>query len=255
MLLWILFFTFLGSLASLLIAATLLFKNGWLEKRTPWLVAFAAGTMLSAAFLDLIPEAINEGRSGKITEYQGVLGTVLLGIVIFFFLERSLLWHHHHACLEGEDCQGIKPAAPLMMIGDALHNFLDGMTIAAAFLISWQLGMVTSLAVFFHEIPHEIGNFGILLNSGLRKKEALVYNLLSSLVAFLGAGLTYFFLKSSVDFLPFLVAFAAGNFIYIAASDLIPELHQHFNKEVALSQTLSFVVGIIIILLTTRLFQ
>ncbi len=250
MLLWILIFTFFGSILSLLIAASLLLKKGFVETRIPWLVAFAAGAMLSAAFFDLLPEAHQEALS-----FENVSNFVFLGIVAFFFLERSLLWYHHHGCPAGENCQGTKPTAPLIISGDALHNFLDGITIAASFLVSFQLGMVTALAVFFHEIPHEIGNFGVLLDSGMSRKSALVYNALSGLVAFLGAIAAFYFLKSFNTFIPYLVAFAAGNFIYIAAADLIPELHESFKKEIALSQTVSFIVGIGIILLTIRIFE
>lgn len=252
MLIWILIFTFIGSIASLLIAATLLFKKGFIEKRIAWLVAFAAGAMLAAAFLDLLPEAIREiGDDGEIGK---IGGTILIGVVSFFFLERFLLWYHRHACPEGENCKGTKPTASLIIIGDSLHNFLDGLTIAAAFLVNFQLGTVTSLAVFFHEIPQEIGDFGVLISSGMRKKDAIIFNGLSSLVAFAGALLAFYFLKNFVSFIPYLVAFAAGNFIYIAASDLIPELHQHFEKETAISQTLSFVAGVLIILVTIRIF-
>ncbi|MFH0864354.1 MAG: ZIP family metal transporter [Candidatus Gottesmanbacteria bacterium] len=250
MLIWIIIFTFLGSIASLIIAATLLIKKGFIETRIPWLVAFAAGAMLSAAFFDLLPEAHREALS-----FDTASNFVFFGIVVFFFLERSLLWYHHHACPEGDDCAGTKPTASLIISGDALHNFLDGVTIAASFLVSFQLGTVTALAVFFHEIPHEIGNFGVLLDSGLSKRSALVYNILSGIVAFIGAFAAYYFLDVFRVFIPYLVAFAAGNFIYIAASDLIPELHSHFKKEAALSQTLSFIIGIVLILLTIRIFE
>ncbi len=250
MLIWILIFTFIGSIASLLMAASLLLKKGFVETRIPWLVAFAAGAMLSAAFFDLLPEAHKEALS-----FETVSNFVFFGLIAFFFLERSLLWYHHHGCPEGEECKGTKPTASLIIIGDALHNFLDGITIAASFLASFQVGTVTALAVFFHEIPHEIGNFGVLLDSGLSRKAALIYNSLSGVVAFLGAISAFYFLSLFQNFVPYLVAFAAGNFIYIAAADLIPELHERFEKEAALSQTLSFVLGISLILLTIKIFE
>lgn len=249
MLAWILIFTFIGSGASLLIAALLLFRGSFAQKRAHWLVAFAAGAMLAAAFFDLLPEALREATNPEI-----VSNLVFLGIVGFFFLERFLLWHHHHAYPEGEKCEVTKPGTTLVIVGDGLHNFLDGVTIAAAFLISFQLGVVTSLAVFFHEIPHEVGNFGVLLSWGMKKKRVLIFNIFSGLLAFVGAGLAFCFLSSVAAAIPYLVAFAAGNFIYIATSDLIPELHQHFRKETALSQTLSFIGGILIILGAIRIF-
>lgn len=259
MLIPILLFTFLGSGISLAIASLLLFKKELIEGKTHFMVAFAAGAMLSVAFLDLLPEAVE--TLGQIGQISQIGGTILAGMVVFFFLERSLLWYHHHACLpagrvvpEGEDCRGTKPAASLIIIGDALHNFLDGVTIAGAFLISWPLGAITSLAVFFHEIPHEIGNFGALLALGLQRQRVLFFNLLSATVAFLGAIFAFYFFNFFANFIPYLIAFAAGNFIYIAASDLLPELHEHFEKKHALSETLSFLLGIGVILLTIKVF-
>lgn len=252
MLLWIFVFTFLGSVLSLLIAATLLIKKRLIEEKSLWLVAFAAGAMLAAAFFDLLPEAVE--RLSHLSNLSHLGGAIFAGMASFFFLERFLFWHHHHACPEGEDCSGTKPTAPLIIIGDGLHNFLDGVTIAAAFLVSFQLGTVTSLAVFFHEIPHEIGNFGVLIDAGMKKASALFYNGLSALAAFAGALAAYFLLKTFAGFIPYLIAFAAGNFIYIASADLIPELHQRFKKETAISQTLSFLAGVLLILGAMRMF-
>lgn len=249
MLTWILIFTFIGSAVSLLAAALLLFRGRFAENRAHWLVAFAAGAMLAAAFLDLLPEALREAAAPETVSHL-----VFLGIVGFFFLERFLLWHHHHACPEGEACEVAKPGATLVIVGDAFHNFLDGVTIAAAFLVSFQLGAVTALAVFFHEIPHEIGNFGVLLAWGMKKKRVLLLNLFSALAAFAGAILAFYLLAVFANFIPYLIAFAAGNFIYIATSDLIPELHQHFRKETAFSQTLSFLAGILVIWGAIRIF-
>lgn len=253
MLFWILVFTFLGSGISLGIASLLLVKKRFIEGKTHFMVAFAAGAMLAVAFFDLLPEAAE--RLSYLSNLSHLGGTILAGIVAFFFLERSFLWYHHHGCSGRDNCRGIKPAAPLIMAGDVLHNFLDGVTIAGAFLISWQLGMVTSLAVFFHEIPHEIGNFGVLLAMGFKRQKVLLFNILSAGAAFLGAMATFYFFKSFEGLIPYLVAFAAGNFIYIAASDLIPELHEHFEKKHALRETFSFLAGIGIILLVIGLFK
>lgn len=249
MLVWILVFTFIGSGLSLLIATSLLFRGNLAQKRAHWLVAFAAGAMLAAAFWDLLPEALKGAFKPEVVSHL-----VFLGIISFFFLERFLLWRHHHACPEGEACGATKRGTTLLIVGDGLHNFLDGVTIAAAFLISFQLGVVTSLAVFFHEIPHEVGNFGVLLAWGMKKKRVLLVNIFSAVAAFAGAILAFYFLSFVATAIPYLVAFAAGNFIYIATSDLIPELHQHFRKETAFSQTLSFVAGILVILGAMRIF-
>lgn len=255
MLIWILAFTFLGSGISLGIASLLLLKKKFIEGKTHFMVAFAAGAMLSVAFLDLLPEAVETiGELGGLRDFGRVFNFTFFGMIAFFFLERSLLWYHHHGCPEGDDCSGTKPAATLIIIGDGLHNFLDGVTIAGAFLISWPLGVITSLAVFFHEIPHEIGNFGALLALGLQRQRVLFFNLLSATAAFLGAIFAFCFFKFFANFIPYLIAFAAGNFIYIAASDLLPELHEHFERKHALGETLSFFLGIGIILLTIKIF-
>lgn len=255
MLIWILIFTFLGSVVSLSLAALLFLRGTLAEKKLPLLVAFAAGALLTASFFDLLPEALSEGGEGQNISSEVILQVAFLGMVVFFFLERSLLWYHHHACPEGKNCEGTKPTASLIIISDTLHNFLDGVTIAAAFLVNFPLGVITSLAVFFHEIPQEIGDFGVLLDSGLKRSRVFLYNILSSAVALAGAFLGFYFLQEFASLIPFLIAFAAGNFIYIAASDLIPEIHHHFKKEIAISQTVSFVVGISMILLTIKIFE
>lgn len=246
LLLWILSFTFLGSFVSLFLVIWLLSIKNLASRFSLLLTSFAAGALLTAAFLDLLPEAFEEVRSTNL--FWGAL----LGIVVFFLLERSLLWFHHH---HGEEKTGVmkeekKPVTLLLMIGDALHNFLDGVVIGGSFLVSIPLGVVTSLAVFFHEIPHEIGTFGALLHEGLTYSRVVLYNVLSGVTALLGAILAYFFLSHLSAVIPYLLAFAAGNFIYISASDLIPEIHRAFDKEKALVQTTFFLLGIFTIWLT-----
>ncbi|MBI4999542.1 ZIP family metal transporter [Candidatus Gottesmanbacteria bacterium] len=249
MLVWILIFTFLGSFASLIGVVLLLWKEKALEGKTLFLVAFAAGAMLSASFLDLIPEALKEQSNT-----QGVLTAVLVGIVVFFFFERSLLWYHHHSCPEGGKCESPLPTIPLLVIGDSLHNFLDGIVIAGAFLINIPLGVVMSLAVGFHEVPQEIGDFGVFLSLGMKRTKVLAVNIFSALLAFGGAISAFFFLEKFEFLIPYLVAFAAGNFIYIAASDLIPQLHQGFSPKAAISQSLAFLLGILVIFLAIQVF-
>lgn len=251
LLLWVITFTFLGSVASLIGGVFLLWKADLIEGKTHFLVAFAAGAMLAASFLDLLPEGLKEAKSG---EFMPISAAVLSGIVTFFFLERFIAWFHHHACPDGEECEGQAPTIPLLVIGDSLHNFLDGIVISSSFLLSIPVGIVASIAVFFHEIPHEMGNFGVLLHLKMQKINVLLINLLSAFFAFLGAFLAFFFLNNLKFLIPFLVAFAAGNFIYIAASDLIPELHRSFKRQIAVSQSLSFLLGILVIILAIRVF-
>lgn len=245
LLLWILSFTFLGSFVSLFLVVWLLSIKNVANRFALSLTSFAAGALLAAAFLDLMPEAFEKGQ------LKSVLWIILIGIVVFFLLERSLLWFHHHHGEAGVVERGEKkPVIFLLMIGDALHNFLDGVVIGGSFLVSIPLGVVTSLAVFFHEIPHEIGDFGALLHEGLTYKKVVLYNLLSGITALLGAFLSYFFLTNLTSIVPYILSFAAGNFIYISASDLIPEIHRAFDKEKALVQTTFFLLGIFIIWLT-----
>jgi zinc and cadmium transporter len=246
LLFWILIFTTLGSFVSLFLVVWLLSIRNIAKKLSLSLTAFAAGALLAAAFLDLLPEAFETG------ELKVILWAVLLGIVVFFLSERSLLWFHHHHGEEGMGVKGEKrPVVVLLMAGDALHNFLDGAVIGGSFLVSIPLGIVTSLAVFFHEIPHEIGVFGALLHEDLSYRKAVIYNVLSGIAALLGAVLSFFFLSRLTVIIPNVLAFAAGNFIYISASDLIPEIHKAFEKEKAVAQTAFFLLGIVVIWMTT----
>jgi zinc and cadmium transporter len=254
MLINVLIFVFIGSFVSLVIASLILFSQKIVHSNST-MIAFAAGAMLAAAFFDLIPEALNKEGEGLFYSNQQILLFTLVGIVFFFFLERFLFFYHHHACPEGEECASTVPTVPLLIIGDMLHNFLDGLTIASTFLISFSLGVVTSLAVFAHEIPHEIGNFGVLLSLGVRRKSVLYLNIFSAFFAFLGAGLGFYFLKAFQEFIPLLVALAAGNFIYLSSSDLIPQLHQSFEKKLAVSQSAVFLLGVMIIGLVVNFFK
>jgi len=197
------------------------------------LVGFASGALLGSAFLHLLPESLEE--SGNIALYF-----VLFGIVFFFFMEKFLYWRHCH----DEVCP-IHMFVYLNLIGDGFHNFVDGAIIAATFMISYDLGIVTTLAVIFHEIPQEIGDFGILVYGGLSKQRALAYNFLTATTAIAGALITYFagFIHSAEQIL---VPFAAGGFIYIAATDLMPELHKRRQLNESLIQPLVIVFGIVL---------
>jgi zinc and cadmium transporter len=179
------------------------------------LISFATGTLLGAVFLGMLPKAMTKA------EPSTVLGYVLFGIILFFVLEKLLIWYHCH----NEKCE-IHSAAPyLILFGDAFHNFLDGVVIAAGFLISVPFGIATSLAVVAHEVPQEIGDFAILLHGGMSKKKAFLYNFLSALPTIPGALFAYVFSYYVDKVTPFILALAASSFLYIAIADLIPEIH------------------------------
>jgi zinc and cadmium transporter len=198
------------------------------------LVSFAAGVMLAAAFLDLLPEALEGGSAASL-----ILFSTLTGVVFFFFIERFILWYHHH-----DELHDTKPSAFLVLTGDALHNFIDGIAIAAAFIANPALGVATTLAIAAHEIPQEIADLSILIYGGMKKMRALLCNFLSALTALAGAVLSYFFLSSLEGALPLFLGFTAGMFIYIACSDLIPEMHSKFQHTKAWIYTLPFLGGI-----------
>jgi zinc and cadmium transporter len=193
-------------------------------------VAFAAGTMLADAFLHLLPESLSLG--------ENLFIYVLLGILLFFSLEKFLYWRHCH-----DDACNVHPVTYLNLIGDGIHNFIDGMIIAASFMGSMQLGVTTTLAVAMHEIPQELGDFSVLIHGGLEAKKALLFNFLSALTAVAGALFVYFFI-SFASFGAYLLPFAAGGFIYIASSDLIPELHKVRKSSDSMAQFLVFLFGI-----------
>src|SRR3989338_4354942 len=192
-------------------------KQKTLNKILFYLVSFAAGTLLGAAFLDLLPEVIEEGFGQSIPIF------ILLGILAFFILEKFLYWHHHHTDHEHEEVHAF---TYLNMIGDGLHNFLDGVVIAASFMTDTSLGIVTTIAIIAHEIPQEIADFSILIYGGFSKMKALVYNFLTALTAMMGAVLTYFFSSAIEGSHSYVAAFAIGGFVYIAGTDLIPEIQK-----------------------------
>ncbi|MBS7616249.1 ZIP family metal transporter [Candidatus Bathyarchaeota archaeon] len=208
-------------------------KEEILKRITMVLVGFASGTLLGGAFLHLLPEAVNS-EIDSIT----VFFYVIVGIVTFFALEKFLYWRHCHE----SECP-THTFVYLNLVGDGVHNFIDGMVIAATFMLSFELGLTTTLAVIFHEIPQEIGDFGVLVYGGLSRRKALVYNFISAITAVMGALLTYFLVYlRSIETL--LVPFAAGGFIYIAATDLMPELHKKTHADESLVQLIVILLGI-----------
>ncbi len=209
------------------------FKESHLRKILTGLVGFASGTLLGGAFLHLLPEAVAEAGEASAAFYY-----VVVGIVLFFVLEKFLYWRHCH----DQECP-VHMFAYLNLIGDGIHNFVDGMIIAATFMFSVDLGVTTTLAVMFHEIPQEIGDFGVLIYGGMSKRRALAYNSLSAVTAFLGAVTAYFveYLQTAEGFL---IPFAAGSFIYIAATDLMPEMHKRHQLHETVLQLVVILLGI-----------
>ncbi len=231
----ILLATFVISSLSLLGGFLLLRKKILDQKNMPFLVSFAVGVMLTTAFIDLLPEAVESAAGLPIFE------AVLFGIVLFFFLERFILWFHHH---DGHNHN--ESSAVLILVGDGIHNVFDGIAIAAAFLVNPQLGIVTTIAIAAHEIPHEIADFTILIHGGMKKSKALYFNFLSALTAFIGAIGGYFFLSQLKHVLPLFLAFSAGMFIYISCCNLIPDIQTEFKKQKKWQQSLPFILGLLV---------
>ena len=231
-LVWILASTFLVSAVSLIGALFLAMKSDFLKSALLVFVSFASGALLGAAFFHLIPESLSALD-------ETVFVAVILGVVVFFLLEKGV-WRH---CHEGE-CP-VHPFAYLNLVGDGVHNFVDGVAIAASFLSAESLGIATTAAVLMHEIPQELGDFGVLLYGGFSKAKALSFNFLSALMALLGALATYLF----ISYLPntgYILAFTAGSFIYIATTDLIPELHKESSIKNSILETIFLVLGIML---------
>jgi zinc and cadmium transporter len=240
-LLWILGFTLLNGLVAFAGAFALMLKPKTLQKIIFVFVALSTGTLLGGGLLHLLPEAI-EGLG-----VETAINYLLLGFIIFFLMEKLLHWHHCHNGL----CK-VHTFSHMILVGDGLHNFIDGLIIAASFLVSIPFGIITTLVIIAHELPQELGDFGVLIHGGFSKTKALFYNFLSQLTAVIGGLVGFFFVRSSgleIALLPF----AAGGFIYIAASDLIPELHkENETKKIMLSFTF-FIIGIIIMFLFKRI--
>jgi zinc and cadmium transporter len=277
---WIITTSLLGGLLSVLIAAV--FALNAQRKWVPLLVSYAIGALLGAVFLELLPHAFEVA-----TNVEAMTGTILLGILLFFTLEKLVLWRHCH----GDHCEAhaihdeahcpdnvidavvdnkFKPAtqtAPsimtqphhhdhddgrsgmMIMIGDTFHNFVDGILIAAAFMVDVQLGLVTALAIISHEIPQEIGDFLILLHSGYSKRKALLFNLFSSLATLVGGLLAYVALKTMQAWVPYILSLAVASMLYVAVADLIPGLHKRTEMKDTLQQIALILMGITSILL------
>jgi len=209
----------LGSLGGLVMASVfLLLGDGLRVKLIPWLISYAVGTLLGVALLALVPEAL------EVLKPTRVMATLLAGVLAFFLLEKLVLWRH---CHDTHECEvHTSSAASLVIVGDALHTFVDGAVIAAAVVTSIPLGITTALAVAAHEIPQEVGDVAILLRAGYSRVRAFTLNLLSGIGGILGALAMIAAARSVPVLMPYVLAFAAGNFLYVAMADLIPDLHR-----------------------------
>lgn len=230
-----------GGALSVLAAAGLSIALG--AHRINVLISYAIGALLGAAFLEILPHALEHGDPHRMA------GTVLFGIMVFFVLEKLVLWRHcHHDHCEAHDAHA--PAHDhgrsglLILVGDTFHNFVDGILIAAAFMQSTEVGIVTALAIIAHEIPQEVGDYLILLHSGYSRFRALAFNLLSSLATLVGAMLAYFALSGMQDWIPTLLGLAAASMIYVAVADLIPGLHKRTELKATIQQVLLIGLGI-----------
>ena len=232
---------FLVSLISLIGVVTLALKPELLKKLIFYMVSFAVGGLLGGAFVHLIPESVEE--IGGISEVSLL---VLAGMLFFFVLEKFVLWRHCHVPTSEEHPH---PVVLMNIIGDGAHNLFDGLAIAASYLISIPVGIATTVAVVLHEIPQEIGDFGVLVHGGLAPRRALLLNLISGLFAVAGALFVLLFGANIKEGIIFLLPVAAGGFIYIAASDLIPSLHGQRDFPKAWFQLLFILLGIGVMLL------
>lgn len=238
-LVYIILTAFILALISLSAVFTLLLGEKKFKQILLPMVAFSAGGLLGGAFFHLIPEAVDVMGNGLVTYIW-----IAIGFVTFFILEQFIHFHHCH----NERPEHVEAYSYLAIISDNLHNFLDGVTVATAFVVDIRLGVATAVAVLIHEVPHELGNFSVLVHGGFTKVKALFLNAISSF-SFLVGGLLTYFVASKID-VSFLLAFAAGNFLYIAASNLVPEIHKdcHFIKK-NLVHFIAFLLGLALLLL------
>ena len=243
-------FTFIGSIGALIGGIILLSKEKFALKISHFLASFAAGILLGTAFFDLLPEAVHKGEETGIN----IFPWALFGIVLFFLLERFIHWFHHHEEFH-KDEEESKSTLPLIIFGDTMHNFIDGVVIAATFMVSIPLGIATSLSVFAHEIPQEIGDFGLMLHKGLKPKKIILVNVLSAAIAFLGAILTYSLGNILEGYIPVFLAITAGFFIYIASSDLIPEIHHEKRKGFAFVESALLILGVVVMAVSVSLLE
>ncbi len=240
----ILLFNFIGSIISLVGGILLLFRRDFAYKISHILSSFAAGTLLGTVFFDLLPESLDLAGQLRI-DNSFVFSWTLSGALFFFILERFLHWFHHHS-FEEHEIKG-KPIVPLMIIGDTIHNFIDGVAIAATFIANVPLGIITTFAVGAHEIPQEIGDFGVMLKNKMSRKKVLTVNIVSALASFLGAVFAYYYGSRIESLSVIFLSLTSGFFLYISLSDLIPEIHHENKKGLAIRETLALLMGVLTI--------
>jgi zinc and cadmium transporter len=261
---WIIFFTAVGGIASAAFAGLFLLVPEAVGRRLlPHFISYATGALLGAALLALLPEAIEGvGPDGA----QGIGAALLVGLGVFFVIEKLVLWWHTHANGHGEnghahahehghdhghdhgpgghDQGRDRASGVLVIIGDSIHNALDGVLIAAAFLTSFPLGLLTTFAVAAHEIPHRVGDFAILVHSGMSRRRALIMNMATGLTSVLGGIAAFFGLQRALGTLPYALALAAAGFLYIAVAGLIPGLHRRADPRTSLAQVILMGLGV-----------
>ena len=242
---WIVAVTLLGGVLSVAAAAVFALRAG--PKQLPMLISYAIGALLGAAFLEILPHALEISHS-----LREVTSTVLIGILLFFVLEKLVLWRHCHA----EECEAHSPPArpnqhgriaAMVIIGDTFHNCVDGVIIAGAFLVNVELGIVSALAIITHEVPQEIGDFLVLLHSGYSKRQAFTFNMLASGAMLVGGVAAYYALQTVHEVIPPLLGIAAASMIYVSVADLIPGLHQRRGLIVGAQQVMLISAGVLTI--------
>ncbi len=246
---WIVLFTLMGGVLSAVCAGGFLLVPGAVRAKViPYLISFATGALLGAALLGLLPHAVEEAG---IENLHKIGLAILAGILLFFTLEKMVLWRHCHA----DDCEAHGPsqehreqsAAKMILVGDGLHNFLDGLLIGAAFLTDFELGVVTTIAVVAHEIPQEIGDVAILLDAGYSRMKVMMINVLVSLATVIGGVLAWGWLDQAEQLRPYVLAIASSSFLYVAVADLIPGLHRKVGGLVSVKQIAFIVLGVSVI--------
>jgi zinc and cadmium transporter len=205
------------------------------------LVSFAAGALLATGFLDTFKEAVELGGNS-------VFIWVTLAFGAFFVIERLFIFIHHHGEENPEAAQDeMRLPTPFLLFGDGMHNFIDGVSIATSFLVSFPLGLVTTIAVFVHEIPHELGDFGILIHKGYGRKKVLLFNFVTGVVAIVGAVVAFYIGNAFTHVIPIFLSITTANFLYLSATDLLPEIHTKAKRSLAINETIFFVLGIVLI--------
>ncbi|MFA5158787.1 MAG: ZIP family metal transporter [Patescibacteria group bacterium] len=243
-LIWIIVSSLILALVSLAGGLALVITGKKFNQLIMYLVSFSAGALLAGALVHLLPESFE-----KIANSMLVSLLVLSGLVSFYILEQFISWHHCHRSV-GEH---VHPVSYLILIADGVHNLIDGLAVGSAFMIDYHLGIATLIAVVAHEVPQELGDFGILIHSGWTARRALVFNLLSSLTFFIGAIITYF-LSKEIEIV-YLLPIAAGSFIYIAAVDLLPQVNKACEQKPKLAHFLSFVLGTVLLIVLKIFFE